>query len=120
MSPRALVGRAAGFALVAFFIVGPLASLAVWSVAERWTYPSAWPQRLGLRYWSRVASGDFLEPLRLGIFIAVVVTVVALLGFAVALARTLPPGAYVAMNARVFRWDEVRKDKSSGIFERVG
>ena len=95
MSPRALVGRAAGFALVAFFIVGPLASLAVWSVAERWTYPSAWPQRLGLRYWSRVASGDFLEPLRLGIFIAVVVTVVALamaipLGYA--LARLAFPG----------------------------
>lgn len=42
------------------------------------------------------------------------------LGFALALARTLPPGAYVAMNARVFRWDDVRKDKSSGIFERAG
>jgi L-asparaginase len=39
------------------------------------------------------------------------------LGFALALARTLPAGAYVAMNARVFRWDNVRKDKASGIFE---
>jgi L-asparaginase len=39
------------------------------------------------------------------------------LGFALALARTLPRGAYVAMNARVFPWDNVRKDKSTGIFE---
>jgi L-asparaginase len=41
------------------------------------------------------------------------------LGFAVALARTLPSGAYVAMNARVFPWDRVRKDKSTGIFEEA-
>ena len=39
------------------------------------------------------------------------------LGFALALARALPRGAYVAMNARVFPWDNVRKDKSTGIFE---
>lgn len=39
------------------------------------------------------------------------------LGFALALARTLPRGAYVAMNARVFPWDNVRKDKVTGIFE---
>ena len=95
MSVRALVARAAGFALVAFFILGPLTSLAVWSVTERWTYPSAWPQAFGLRYWSRVASGDFLEPLRLGVFIAVIVTLLALamaipLGYA--LARLAFPG----------------------------
>jgi putative spermidine/putrescine transport system permease protein len=95
MSSGVLVARAAGFAVVAFFILGPLTSLAVWSVAERWTYPSAWPQSIGLRYWSRVASGDFLEPLRLGVFIAVVVTVIALamaipLGYA--LARLAFPG----------------------------
>lgn len=39
------------------------------------------------------------------------------LGFALGLARTLTAGAYVAMNARVFRWDNVRKDKASGVFE---
>ena len=39
------------------------------------------------------------------------------LGFAVALAQVLPPGTYVAMNARVFAWDAVRKDKASGQFE---
>jgi putative spermidine/putrescine transport system permease protein len=95
VSARARLARAAGLAAVAFFIVGPLTSLAVWSLAERWTYPSAWPQRFGLRYWHRVATGDFLEPLRLGVFIAVIVTVVALamaipLGYA--LARLAFPG----------------------------
>jgi putative spermidine/putrescine transport system permease protein len=87
--------RAAALAAVAFAIVGPLASLAVWSVAERWTYPSPWPQRIGLRYWSRMLSGDFLEPLRVGITIAIVVTGLALvlaipLGYA--LARLAFPG----------------------------
>jgi len=95
MSARALVARAAGFAVAAFVIVGPLTSLAVWSLAERWTFPSAWPQRFGLRYWHRVVTGDFLEPLRLGVLIAVLVTIVALamaipLGYA--LARLAFPG----------------------------
>jgi putative spermidine/putrescine transport system permease protein len=95
VSAGALVARAAAFAAAAFLIVGPLTGLAVWSLAERWTYPSAWPQQLGLRYWQRVATGDFLEPLRLGVFIAVIVTIVALvlaipLGYA--LARLAFPG----------------------------
>ena len=89
MSAGRLIGRAAALAVAAFVIVGPLTSLAVWTLAERWTYPSAWPQRFGLRYWQRVLSGDFLEPLRLGVVIAVIVTVLALamaipLGYALA------------------------------------
>jgi putative spermidine/putrescine transport system permease protein len=83
------LARAAAFAVACFVIVGPLSSLAIWSLAERWTYPSPWPQRFGLRYWQRVLSGDFLEPLRLGVVIAVIVTVLALamaipLGYALA------------------------------------
>ena len=39
------------------------------------------------------------------------------LGFAVAAAQVMAPGTYVAMNARVFSWDAVRKDKASGQFE---
>ena len=39
--------RFAALAAAAFLILGPLASLALWSVAERWTYPSPWPQRIG-------------------------------------------------------------------------
>src|SRR5439155_3531818 len=74
-----LVARATALAVAAFVIVGPLASLGVWSVAERWTAASAWPQRFGLKYWSRMLTGDFLEPLRLGVAIALVVTALALL-----------------------------------------
>ena len=41
------------------------------------------------------------------------------LGFALAMAQALPRGAYVAMNGRVFPWDDVRKDKADGVFERL-
>jgi putative spermidine/putrescine transport system permease protein len=101
-SLAALTARAAFLAVVAFAIVGPLASLAVWSVAERWTYPAAWPQRVGLKYWARIATGDFLEPLRLGIEIALIVTALALvfsvpLGYV--LARWRFPGRTVVLLA---------------------
>jgi L-asparaginase len=41
------------------------------------------------------------------------------LGFALAMAQALPHGAYVAMNGRVFPWDDVRKDRSGGVFEAL-
>ncbi len=39
------------------------------------------------------------------------------LGFAVASATALAPGAYIAMNGRVFAWDKVRKNRGDGVFE---
>ena len=92
--------RAGVLATATFVIVGPLASLALWSVAERWTHGSAWPQRIGLRYWTRMLTSDFLEPLRLGVTIAVITTVLALvlaipLGYA--LARLNFPGRTVVL-----------------------
>lgn len=39
------------------------------------------------------------------------------LGFALAMAQSLAPNAYVAMNGRVFAWDNVRKDKVGGVFQ---
>jgi L-asparaginase len=42
------------------------------------------------------------------------------LGFALAAALTLPAGAYVAMNARIFSWDDVEKDRGEGVFRRRG
>ncbi len=39
------------------------------------------------------------------------------LGFAVACARLLPHGVHVAMNAQVFAWDAVRKNRTLGVFE---
>lgn len=39
------------------------------------------------------------------------------LGFACGVAQTLAPGVYVAMNAAVFAWDAVRKNRVAGVFE---
>ena len=41
------------------------------------------------------------------------------LGSALAFAQTLPPGVYVAMNGRYFNWDNVRKNKQTGMFEEI-
>ncbi len=41
------------------------------------------------------------------------------LGSALAFAQCLPPGVYVAMNGRYFTWDNVRKNKQTGMFEEV-
>ncbi|MEY4368948.1 MAG: cytoplasmic L-asparaginase protein, partial [Pseudomonadota bacterium] len=40
------------------------------------------------------------------------------LGFAIAVAQLSYPGVFVAMNAQVFAWDSVRKNKTAGVFER--
>lgn len=39
------------------------------------------------------------------------------LGSALSFAQVLPAGVYVAMNGRVFPWDQVRKNRERGIFE---
>jgi len=41
------------------------------------------------------------------------------LGSALAFVQTLPAGVYVAMNGRYFSWDNVRKNKETGVFEEV-
>jgi L-asparaginase len=42
------------------------------------------------------------------------------LGSALSFVQVLPPGVYLAMNGRYFRWDQVRKNKQTGVFEAVG
>jgi L-asparaginase len=39
------------------------------------------------------------------------------LGSALSFVQALPSGVYIAMNGRYFRWDDVRKDRSRGVFE---
>jgi L-asparaginase len=39
------------------------------------------------------------------------------LGSALSFVQTLPAGVYIAMNGRHFRWDLVRKNRDTGIFE---
>jgi L-asparaginase len=41
------------------------------------------------------------------------------LGSALAFAQTLPHGIYIAMNGRYFTWDNVRKNKETGVFEEI-
>jgi L-asparaginase len=39
------------------------------------------------------------------------------LGSALSFVQVLPPGVYVAMNGQHFRWDRVRKNTTTGVFE---
>ncbi len=41
------------------------------------------------------------------------------LGSALAFAQALPSGVYVAMNGRYFNWNNVRKNKKTGMFEEL-
>ncbi len=41
------------------------------------------------------------------------------LGSALAFAQTLTVGVYVAMNGRYFNWDNVWKNKQTGVFEEI-
>jgi putative spermidine/putrescine transport system permease protein len=67
-------------AAFAFILVGPLANLVLWSVAERWYAPFKLPVVYGLRYWEVVfrPTGDAMTSLMTSVGIAVAVVVVAL------------------------------------------
>ena len=41
------------------------------------------------------------------------------LGSALSFVQTLDPGVYITMNGRYFHWDNVKKNKKIGAFERV-
>ena len=41
------------------------------------------------------------------------------LGSAFAFAQTLPHGVYIAMNGKYFKWNNVRKNKETGMFEEL-
>jgi putative thiamine transport system permease protein len=57
--PRALAW--VGIALLFGLWLGSLLGLAVWSVAERWLFPAAWPDGLSLAAWQE-RSGGLLPP----------------------------------------------------------
>ncbi len=40
-------------------------------------------------------------------------------GTAFAAVQLLPPGVYISMNGRIFNWNNVRKNKSRGVFEEI-
>ena len=41
------------------------------------------------------------------------------LGSALSFAQSLPVGVYIAMNGKSFPWDDVRKNRDAGVFERL-
>ena len=41
------------------------------------------------------------------------------LGFAIGAVQFLPAGVFVAMNGKIFPWDNVRKNKDIGVFENI-
>ena len=67
-------------AAFAFALIGPLANLALWSVAERWYTPYKLPVTYGTRYWEQVfrPTGDAMVSLGTSVWIAVLTVVVAL------------------------------------------
>ncbi|WP_210493282.1 ABC transporter permease [Microvirga antarctica] len=69
-----------GLAVFAFMLFGPLANLALWSVAERWYTPFKLPVTYGLRYWEVVfrPTGDAMSSLATSVSIACLTVVVAL------------------------------------------
>ena len=40
-------------------------------------------------------------------------------GSALAFVQVLPHGVYVAMNGMVFPWDDVRKNRDLGVFQKL-
>ncbi len=42
------------------------------------------------------------------------------LGGALTAVQALDPGVYIAMNGRIFPWNDVRKNRDTGIFEPLG
>ena len=41
------------------------------------------------------------------------------LGSALSFVQSLPTGVYIAMNGKSFPWDDVRKNRDAGVFERL-
>ena len=41
------------------------------------------------------------------------------LGSALSFVQALPRGVYIAMNGRSFQWDDVRKNRDAGVFEKL-
>ena len=70
-----------------------------------------WFQACAIRKdtYTEALSGDFDEDEFLGYMVQ---------GFAMAVAQLSAPGVFVAMNGQIFSWDEVRKNRATGVFER--
>lgn len=77
-SPFRLILRLMLYVVVCFIIFGPISSLILWSLAEKWYWPHLFPQQMGLTYWKKMFEGDMLLALRNGIQIAIITTIVVM------------------------------------------
>jgi L-asparaginase len=41
------------------------------------------------------------------------------LGSSLAFVQILPPGVYISMNGKYFHWDNVKKNRQTGVFEEI-
>lgn len=123
--PRILL-QGAGIGVFAFFLLGPLVNLILWSVAERWYTPYKLPVSYGMKFWEIVfrPTGDAMSSLVTSVGIALAVVAVTLIvsvpaGYALARLRLpfraaimllflLPqafPSIAIYINvARIFYW----------------
>ena len=121
-----LLLQGAGIGAFAFFLLGPLANLILWSVAERWYTPYKLPVTYGMKFWEIVfrPTGDAMSSLATSVGIALAVVVVTLIvsipaGYALARLRLpfraaimllfLLPQAFPSVSiyinvARIFYW----------------
>ncbi len=86
--------RAGLLAIFAFFVLGPIGNLVIWSVAEQWFWPNRLPSQWGFRFWEVVfrPTGRAMESLWLSIWIALLTTATCLIvsvpaGYALARGR---------------------------------
>jgi putative spermidine/putrescine transport system permease protein len=86
---KAKIARIILIVFAAFIIFGPLSSLVIWSVAEKWYWPHLLPQQAGFFYWAKVFQGRMVQALEVGVLIALVVT-------ALSLVMTVPLGYVLA------------------------
>lgn len=72
--------RAGLLAIFAFFVLGPIGNLMIWSVAEQWFWPNRVPSQWGFRFWEVVfrPTGRAMESLWLSIWIALLTTATCL------------------------------------------
>lgn len=73
--------RTIAITLIGLAIVGPLAGTLLWSFAEKWSWPSVFPQEIGLKYWRTSLSGrsQVMDSLWISLVIAVIVVVIVTL-----------------------------------------
>lgn len=68
-----------GYVLTMFVIFGPISSIVLWSIAEKWYWPDLFPSAYGLFYWQKVLGGNMVDSFFLSIYIAVLVTGITLI-----------------------------------------